>query len=133
MYFDDESQCYVIASPVSVNVGKKKFMLNLNPYRNSHYQVLNRAKDEYKRLMHNEIADLPKMNMVSINYELFFGDKRVHDGMNVVSVVSKFFLDALVAYGKLKDDNVKYVCHEEWNFGGYDKDNARVMIYIRAL
>ncbi len=133
MYFDDETQCFVVESPAAVAVGRKKFMINLNPYRNSHYQVLNRAKDEYKRMMHNEIADLPKMERVSLNYEVYVGDNRIHDGMNIVSITSKFFLDALVAYGKLKDDNMKIVCHEEWNYGGYDKGRARVMIYIRPL
>lgn len=133
MYFDEETQCFVVESPVSVLVGKKKFMLNLNPYRNAHYQVLNRAKDEYKRIMHNEIADLPKMERIWLNYEVYVGDKKIHDGMNIVSIISKFFLDALVAYGKLKDDNLKIVGHEEINYGGYDKGRARVMIYIRPL
>ena len=39
MQFDEESQCYVITSPLYVYVGKKKFMLNMNDYRNAHYQV----------------------------------------------------------------------------------------------
>lgn len=134
MHFDEETQCFVVESPISVLVGKKKFMLNLNPYRNAHFQVLNRAKDEYKRIMHNEIIDLPhNMKKVSIDYEIIFGDNRIHDGMNIVAVVSKFFLDALVAYGKIPDDNKRIVIHEEWNDGGFDKDNARVLIYIKVL
>lgn len=134
MYFDEETQCYVVESPVSVLVGKKKFMLNLNPYRNAHFQVLNRAKDEYKRIMHNEIVDLPhNMQKISIDYEIIFGDNRIHDGMNIIAVVSKFFLDALVAYGKIKDDNKRIVIHEEWNDGGFDKGKPRVLIYIKVL
>ena len=69
MQFDEESQCYVITSPLYVYVGKKKFMLNMNDYRNAHYQVLNKAKVEYKRLLRDEILQLPKMNVININYE----------------------------------------------------------------
>ena len=75
MHFDEETQCFVVESPVSVLVGKKKFMLNLNPYRNAHFQVLNRAKDEYKRIMHNEIIGLPHMmKRISVDYEIIFED-----------------------------------------------------------
>ena len=134
MHFDEKTQCFVVESPVSVLVGKKKFMLNLNPYRNAHFQVLNRAKDEYKRIMHNEIIGLPHMmKRISVDYEIIFGDKRVHDGMNIIAVLSKFFLDALVAYGKIKDDNKNIVIHEEWNDGGFDKNNTKVLIYIKVL
>lgn len=133
MQFDEESQCYVITSPLYVYVGKKKFMLNMNDYRNAHYQVLNKAKIEYKRLLRDEILQLPKMNVININYDVTLGDNRRHDGMNIVSVTSKFFLDALVEYGVLEDDNTKHVIHEEWNSRGVEKNNGKVEIYIKPL
>lgn len=133
MQFDEESQCYVITSPLYVYVGKKKFMLNMNDYRNAHYQVLNKAKVEYKRLLRDEILQLPKMNVININYDVTLGDNRRHDGMNIVSVTSKFFLDALVEYGVLEDDNTKHVIHEEWNSRGVEKNNGKVEIYIKPL
>lgn len=133
MQFDEESQCYVITSPLFVYVGKKKFMLNMNDYRNAHYQVLNKAKVEYKRLLRDEILQLPKMNVININYDVTLGDNRRHDGMNIVSVTSKFFLDALVEYGVLEDDNTKHVIHEEWNSRGVEKNNGKVEIYIKPL
>ena len=133
MRFDEESQCFVIDSPLFVYVGKKKFMLNMNDYRNAHYQVLNKAKVEYKRLLRDEILQLPKMNVININYDVTLGDNRRHDGMNIVSVTSKFFLDALVEYGVLEDDNTKHVIHEEWNSHGVEKNNGKVEIYIKPL
>lgn len=133
MQFDEESQCYVITSPLYVYVGRKKFMLNMNDYRNAHYQVLNKAKVEYKRLLRDEILQLPKMNVININYDVTLGDNRRHDGMNIVSVTSKFFLDALVEYGVLEDDNTKHVIHEEWNSRGVEKNNGKVEIYIKPL
>lgn len=134
MRFDEETGSYVIESPLSVPVSsKKKFMLNMNDYRNAHYQVLNKAKVEYKRIMRDEILQLPKMNVISVDYEITLGDNRRHDGMNIASVTSKFFLDALVEYGILEDDNMKRVLHEEWNSCGVEKGNGRVLIYIRPL
>lgn len=133
MRFDEEMGCFVIESPLSVNVGKKKFMLNMNPYRNAHYQVLNKAKQEYKRVMKDEILSLPKMEKIVIDYEITFGDNRRRDGMNIASVTSKFFLDALVEYNVLKDDNYKNVLHEEWNPCGVEKDNGKVTIYLRPV
>lgn len=133
MRFDEETGCFVIESPLYVNVGKKKFMLNMNPYRNAHYQVLNKAKQEYKRVMKDEILSLPKMEKIVIDYEITFGDNRRRDGMNIASVTSKFFLDALVEYGVLKDDNYKNVLHEEWNPCGVEKDNGKVTIYLRPV
>ena len=53
--------------------------------------------------------------------------------MNIASVTSKFFLDALVEYGVLEDDNMKHVIHEEWNSGGVEKNNGKVEIYIKPL
>ena len=133
MRFDEETGCFVIESPLSVNVGKKKFMLNMNPYRNAHYQVLNKAKQEYKRVMKDEILSLPNMEKIVIDYEITFGDNRRRDGMNIASVTSKFFLDALVEYNVLKDDNYKNVLHEEWNPCGVEKDNGKVTIYLRPV
>lgn len=134
MTYDEETGSYVIESPLSVPVSsKKKFMLNMNDYRNTHYQVLNKAKVEYKRIMRDEILQLPKMNVVTISYDITFSDNRRHDGMNVASITSKFFLDALVEYGVLEDDNTKHVLHEEWNACGVEKNKGKVLIYIKSL
>lgn len=134
MTYDEETGCFVIESPLSVPVSsKKKFMLNMNDYRNAHYQVLNKAKVEYKRLMRDDILQLPNMEKVSISYEITLGDNRRHDGMNICAVTSKFFLDALVEYGILSDDNMKFVLHEEWNGNGIEKNNGKVLIYIKPL
>jgi len=134
MKYDEETQSFVIESPLYVIVGRKKFMLNMNDYRNAHYQVLNKAKIEYKKLLRDDILSLPaKMGRISIDYEIILGDNRRHDGMNIVSVTSKFFLDALVEYGVIEDDNTHYVLHEEWNIRPSEKGNGRVIIFIKPM
>ena len=48
----------MINSPLSVPVGKGKFIINLNNYRNAHYQILNKAKKSYKLIINNQIKKL---------------------------------------------------------------------------
>lgn len=132
--FDPETGCFVLISPFCVPVSKnKKFMINMNEYRNVFYQTLDKAKKEYKGIMREQILALPRMDRVSIDYEIVVGDKRIRDGNNIQSVTSKFFLDALVEFGVIKDDNMSIVVHEEWNPKGYMKGDGFVEIYIRPV
>ena len=117
----------IINSPLSVPVSKhKKFILNLNNYRNSHYQILNKAKINYKAIINEQIKDLEPMDKVCINYTLFPKSKRLTDIGNVVSIHKKFIEDALVELGKLPDDNYNHVLGSSECFGYVDKDNPRV-------
>lgn len=105
----------------------------MNEYRNVFYQTLDKAKKEYKGIMREQILALPRMDRVSVDYEIVVGDKRIRDGNNIQSVTSKFFLDALVEFGVIKDDNMSIVVHEEWNPKGYMKGDGFVEIYIRPV
>ncbi len=108
----------------------KEMILNLNQYRNAHYFTLNNSKTSYKKLMQEQIEQLPAFNKVSITYTVFFGSKRKTDISNVCSIVDKYFCDALVELGKLPDDNYEYIQDIQYKFGGIDKDNPRVEITI---
>lgn len=97
-----------------VMIGAKKFALNLNVYRNAHYQVLNKAKIIFKNQL---LADYPeikriKSQQVQIEYYIYRCDNRKFDIMNVVSIVDKFFLDALVEFGCIQDDDYNHVSYE---------------------
>ena len=74
----------LIESPLRVPAGKNDFILNLNNYRNEHYQTLNKAKIAYKQLIHNQVVKLPKMNkiivivvLVILIFGLIIGAKRI--------------------------------------------------------
>ena len=88
---------YRFSSPLQIFVGKRKFILNLNNYRNTHYRVLNNAKVTYKMYMKKQIEKLPRLQPpIQITYTVFKGDKRNCDIGNICSVHQKFFEDALV-------------------------------------
>lgn len=113
-------------------VGRKKFILNLNNYRNAHYQTLNKAKVNYKGLL--DISDLkPVTRPVSLTYIYFHGSKRKVDISNPCSVIDKFACDALVEYGILPDDNNEWVKRVMYVFGGVDAKSPRCELKITEI
>jgi hypothetical protein len=128
---------HVLISPIRVQVDKSstkkvKIALNLNTYRNLHYILNNKAKVEYKRLMAPQISKLPKMNKVSFEFILHKNSKRRIDRHNVCSIVQKFFCDALVEMGKLKDDNDSFVVSEKYVTGDNVKGDGCCEIIIKT-
>ncbi len=122
---------HILNSPFQVPVSKKKnFSLNLNIYRGAHYQTLNRAKIAYKELMSVPIATLPVFNKITLKLVMYPQTKRLFDIGNVGSVTEKFFLDALVEFGKLEDDNYLFVPEVIYQFGSIDKLNPRIEVHI---
>lgn len=125
---------YRFSSPLQIFVGKRKFILNLNNYRNTHYRVLNNAKVTYKMYMKKQIEKLPKLQPpIQITYTVFKGDKRNCDIGNICSIHQKFFEDALVELGKLPDDNHNMIKRSIFEWGGIDKLNPAVMIMIEEV
>lgn len=124
-----------LISPLSINVTtRKKFILNLNQFRNTHFRALNKAKITYKEFMRKQISKLKKIDKpVAICYTIYKGDNRRYDVGNVCSVHQKFFEDALVELGKLTDDNHKMIPVSVFFDGVIDKDNPRVEIDIIPL
>ena len=121
----------VILSPLYVYVScRKKFILNLNNYRNAHYQIPNKAKMAYNTAIAEQAVKLNKAEKVSIHYTLYPKTKRLTDIGNVVSIHKKFFEDAIVELGIIPDDNYKHVVFSSESFGDVDRINPRVEIRI---
>lgn len=115
--------------------GNKKFILNLNNYRNAHFQVLNKAKKLYV----DEVMVATKGKRPSFNggchivYTLYQPTNRRVDISNPLSVIDKFACDALVHLGILPDDANKYIQSMTFVWGGVDKLNPRCEMAIRSL
>lgn len=119
-------------SPIEVWYSlKKKFRLNLNMYRNTHYRILNTCKIHYKDMMVPQIEKAPRFEKIICLYKVFPKSKRHFDVGNVCSIHEKFFEDALVELGKLPDDNTTYIPVVVYVVGEVDKENPRVEIYIQ--
>jgi hypothetical protein len=118
-------------SPLKVLATKvKTWVLNLNQYRNTYFRTLNTLKINYKLMMESQIKAGPTYNKIACIYTIYPKDKRPFDIGNVCCVHQKFFEDALVEYGKLPDDNYKYLPLVIYKFGEIDKDNPRVEVEV---
>lgn len=73
----------------------KKFIINLNNYRNSHYITLNEAKKLYKKIVESELENI---NISFDSVYLIFVHHPKHnniDTANVLSIAEKFACDAI--------------------------------------
>ena len=71
-------------SPLKVLATKaRKFILNLNIFRNTHYRVLNNWKINYKNYMEEQIEASPRYKKVFCIYTIYPMSKRKFDLGNV--------------------------------------------------
>ena len=121
---------YILDAPLTIPTkSKKDFRLNLNIYRNAHHYTLNTAKINYKEYMKEQIEKLPVFNKVSVNYILYPKTRHKQDISNILCIHDKFFMDALVEFGKLPSDNYDHVPMINYRWGEIDRNNPRVTIY----
>lgn len=115
-----------------VMIGAKKFALNLNVYRNAHHQVLNKAKIEFKNqlfYLYPEVKNI-KASKIEVGYLIERCDNKKFDTMNVISIVDKFFFDALVEFGCIPDDNYNYVRYKVIQTSAYPEKMPNKKIHI---
>jgi len=125
---------WTIKLPLAVQISAKKWWkLNLNVYRNEHYQTLNKAKEAFAERVSPMVQHLPKLDRAMIVYSLFTPDKGLVDTANICTVVDKFFSDTLVSAGKLEDDNCKILPIVAFRFGGVDTINPRVDATVHLI
>lgn len=108
----------------------KKVYLNLNTYRNLHYQINNQAKAVYKEYVRDQLEGKKFQTPIIISFTLFKASARTQDKSNVLSIVEKFFCDALTELGCIPDDNDSYIGSTHYYNGGVDREDARVEITI---
>lgn len=111
----------------------KKILLNLNVYRNLHFISNNQAKEIYCEEMSKQLKGIKFKNKIDITFTLFRGRNGLVDRSNILSIVEKFFCDALVHNGCLPDDNDEFITATHYYSGGYDKDKGRVEITVAMV
>lgn len=115
--------------PTTFKVKKKNFAtLNLNDYRNWHYQTSNKIKQAFKEYVRKDLEwktfNTPYWLSMTIYY------RRISDLDNWDSVITKFFNDALVEYKCVPDDNMKYFIEKHCVVWWKDTENPRMEIEI---
>ena len=128
----------LITLPITITLSRKKgdkqVPLNLNWYRNAHHITKNNIKQLFKERVYLDNPLLKKLVVsaypIALRYDLYWSSNRQVDVANVLSIVDKFFCDALEEEGVLKDDSFKYISQVIYNFKGIDKENPRVEVVI---
>jgi len=106
--------------------------MTLNSYRNWHYQVSNDIKRRFKSDISRKL-DFIIEGKLKIEYFYFARDKRKRDLMNVISVVDKFFQDAMVEYGCIESDDLSVVVEVNSCYMGIDRQDPRLDVIITKL
>jgi len=111
----------------------KKFILNLNNYRNAHYRILSNAKKIYADNLVNRISYPKYEEPVVLTYTYYAKSKRRLDVSNPCSIIDKFTCDALVKAEVLEDDSSKQIKQVIYKYGGIDKENPRCELVIKKI
>lgn len=127
-----------IISPLYIDLPRKtkkdkRVYLNLNTYRNLNFIVNNQVKKTYLESLRSQLEGLEIQTPVEIEYKVYKASKRLLDKMNVVSIVSKYLLDAITELNCWQDDNDKFVKKETILPTELDRDNPRVEVLIKEI
>ncbi len=116
---------------ITAKSGKgKKYHLNLNNYRNWHFQASNHIKHSFCNAQKSLLSTLKLTPPIELSFTLWKGSKRKIDRSNIISIIEKFFCDSLTHYGCIPDDNDDYIKSTHYFTGGIDRDNPRCVIKI---
>jgi len=104
----------------------------MNSYRNWHYQISNDIKRRFKSFILSKL-DFKFAGQIRIDYLYYAPDKRTRDLMNVISVIDKFFQDAMVESGCIDSDDLSTVVEVNSKYMGIDKIAHRLDVIITKL
>jgi len=111
----------------------KKISINLNTYRNLHYLVESKAKKLFKDIMRKQLEGLEIQTPVEVSYKVFKASNRKLDKMNVISITSKYLMDAITEFGCWEDDDDTNIKKEILLPTEVDKNYPRVVVEIRSI
>ena len=111
----------------------KKVFVNMNTYRNLHFQINNNVKVKYKELLREQLEGVKIKTPVEITYKVYKARNNMLDKMNVVSITSKYLLDAITQLGCWTDDNDDFVKTETIMPTELDRENPRVEVFIKSI
>jgi len=104
----------------------RNLAITFNWGRCAHYRTYGQAKKKFKSMIESQLNRLDKIEGKLVISYTYYAKKNGTDTDNFVSIVKKFFQDALVERGLIDDDNTNYIIESREKFGGVDRENPRV-------
>ena len=134
----ETTKSILITAPLYIDVERKtmkpkRYYINMNTYRNLHHRVNGMLKKMYLEAVREQLEGVVIETPCDIIYRVIKPTKRRLDKMNVISVTSKYLLDAITELGCWEDDNDDFVKKETVLPTEYEKDNGRVEILINTI
>lgn len=111
----------------------KKVSINLNTYRNLHFLVESKCKKLFKDLMFKQLEGIEFKVPVKVTYKVYKASNRQLDKMNVISIASKYLMDAITEFGCWVDDNDDIIKKEIILPTEVDKKNPRIEVKIESI
>ena len=113
----------------------KKYYLNFNNYHTWHPFVRNSIKQQFEDQVAPLLNNLPKLKTITmIEYSIYHKDNRRFDVSNKLALIDKYTQDAIVASGKIEDDNFHYIKSVKYCYGGRKESNyATVEIFSEDI
>jgi len=124
--------------PLTIETGKhkiKKHSIGMNWYRNAHFQVSNQVKKKYQDLVSEQLKEHRFKNYakVKLYFTYYKKSNRKTDRANFCSIHEKFFCDAIVSMGIIKDDHDGIVKESHYYGDVVDKIDPRMEIEIHVI
>ncbi len=128
----------ILECPTFVIIPRKtkkdqKISINLNTYRNLHFLVESKAKKTFKEIMRPQLEGLEIETPVEVIYKVYKASNRRLDKMNVISITSKYLMDAITEFGCWEDDDDVNIKKEIILPTEVDKNHPRVEVEIRSI
>lgn len=131
------SREFQVRLPIYLETGvkkKRKHYLNLNLYRNMPFHQNNSLKKELKRVVLPLLPQGIVFEEFELHYELWLPNLLKRDISNVLSIVDKFFADALVENGNVPDDNYEHLKYVTYKYGGMDESkDGYVIVTVKEV
>ena len=108
----------------------KKFILNLNTFRNTNPFTLGAAKDTYSEIVKSLVTEVVHYNKAKITFTYYHGNNRRLDKSNPCCIIEKFACDELTKLGFWDDDDSIHVPTTVFKWGGVDSQNPRCELLI---
>lgn len=134
----EATKSILIIAPLYIDIERKtmkdkRYYINMNTYRNLHHRVNGMLKKKYLEAVREQLEGVKIETPCEIIYRVIKPTKRRLDKMNVISVTSKYLLDAITELNCWEDDNDDFVKKETILPTEYEKNNGRVEILINTI
>ena len=111
----------------------KKFIINLNQYRNWSWRVEGPIKKLYAEIAIPKLEGISFGLPIKLTLTMWKARNARIDRANVLCIHEKYFADALTKAGCIPDDNDIYIHSTHHYTGGIDRENPRVEITMQEV